>query len=213
MQIFIEVKMAEIIIDSKEPLSYKIQALESGDINFIANNKRVRIERKNYEDLLNSNRSNRLAIQLNQLKADCDFPILAITGTPNFFNLIDRCELRNLLLSIKLTGVIIERLDNEADYKIRLPELFKYFSETEHISLIPYRYSNPKLSALMWIPGIGYRTAEKMLSTWQDSLYDIYTAPKKAIEKIIGVKLADRFYSGIHKPIKQATKEDYDLWQ
>jgi ERCC4-type nuclease len=203
----------EINIDSKEPLEYKVQALESGDIRFRVNNKLVRIERKEYSDLINSSNSNRLAIQLNQLKADCDFPILAIIGYPKLFNFIDKCGYRNLLLSVKLSGVIIEPYDNEADYKARIPELIEYFKDDTHFNLIPYRYSNPKLGALMWVGGIGFHSANKLLDIYQNSLIDIYNSPKPALTKILGSTLADRFYNAIRKPIKTATKEDYELWQ
>jgi ERCC4-type nuclease len=206
--------MVEINIDTKEPIEYKLQALQSGDLSFRVNEKLVRIERKNYADLLHSSSDNRLAIQLNQLKADCDFPILAIVGYPNIFNLIDRCALRNLLLSIKLTGVIVERYDNEVDYKARIPELVEYFKDATHFNLIPYRYSNPKLSALMWVQGIGYKKAADLLDTWQDSLIDIYNAPKSGLTKILGSTLADRFYNAIRKPVKQSRdiKKDLELW-
>jgi len=63
------------------------------------------------------------------------------------------------------------------------------------------------------VEGIGYNTARKLLETWQDSLIDIYNAPKPALAKIVGKVLADRFYHSIRKPTKQATKEDYDLWK
>jgi ERCC4-type nuclease len=202
----------EISIDSKEPITYKVKALDSGDFEFKTTSGLVRIERKNYNDLLNSFQSGRLSIQLNQLKADCAFPVLAIIGYPCLFNLIEREAMRNLLLSIKLTGILIERLDNQKDYENRLVELVKYFNNEAHYSLIPYRYSNPKYGALMFVPGIGFKTARKLLETWQDSLFDIYTAPKPALAKIIGSTLADRFYTAIHKPVKQVTKEDYDLW-
>jgi ERCC4-type nuclease len=204
--------MVEISIDSKEPISYKVKALESGDYEFRVNGSLVRIERKNYNDLLNSFQSGRLAVQLNQLKADCNFPFIAIIGYPNMFNFLEREAMRNMLLSIKLAGILIERLDNQKDYENRLTELVKYFNNETHYNLIPYRYSNPKLSALMFVPGIGFKTAKKLLDTWQDSLIDIYNAPKPALEKIIGSVLADRFYNAIRKPVKKVAKEDYALW-
>jgi ERCC4-type nuclease len=205
--------MVEINIDTREKVAYTLKALASGDISFKVRGKEVKIERKTYEDLIPSRRSNRLAIQLNQLKANCDFHMLAIIGYPNNFNLIDRCAFRDLLLSIKLAGILVERFDNEADFQARIPELAEYFEKEAHFNLIPYRYSNPKLGALMWVQGIGYKTANKMLETWQDSLYDIYTAPKQALAKILGAVLADRFFNAIHKPVKQASKADYDLWE
>jgi ERCC4-type nuclease len=205
--------MVEINIDSREPIEYKLLTLDSGDFTFTVNNQVIRIERKRYEDLLQSSNSGRLAIQLNQLKSGCNFPVLAIIGYPNMFNLIDRKYFRNMLLSIKLAGIIIEHYDNEADYQNRLPELIEYFKSEKHYNLIPYRYSNPKLGALMWVSGIGYKTANRMLEVWQNSLFDIYIAPKQALTKIIGASLADKFYTAIRKPVKTGnTKEDLDLW-
>jgi ERCC4-type nuclease len=205
--------VTEIFIDSREPLEYKIQALEKGDCVFKVNNQLIRIERKNYDDLIQSFRSGRLAIQLNQLSSDEAIPILAIIGYPSAYNHLSLEAERNLILSIKLTGIIVERLANEADYKSRIRELIEYFESQEHTGLIPYRYSNPKLGALMWVAGIGYKKANLLLDTWQGSLIDIYNAPKQALTKILGAVLADRFYSAIRKPVKQATKEDWDLWK
>jgi len=142
--------MTEINIDSREPMNYKIEAMERGDCIFKIRDKLIRIERKNYSDLIHSLNDGRLAIQLNQLKADRDFPILAVIGYPNIFNIMDRKAFRNLLLGVKLTGVIVERYDNETDYKNRIIELYEYFSHEQHDSLIPYRYTNPKYGALMW---------------------------------------------------------------
>ncbi len=202
----------EIEIDSKEPLEYKIQALESGDLRFKIRDKQVIIERKNWNDLIESHRNNRLAIQLNQMLQPDTLGILIIVGHPTDYGIqVSRKYIRNLFLSIFLMGIRIERVDNEADYKARVLEIIEYL-KSDHFSLIPNRYSNPKLGALMWVAGIGYKKANLLLDTWQGSLIDIYNAPKQALAKIIGNVLADRFYNSIRKPVKQATKEDYALW-
>jgi ERCC4-type nuclease len=203
----------EINIDSKEPLEYKIQALESGDIRFKIRDYQIIIERKEWRDLINSHRNNRLAIQLNQMTAPNTLGILAVVGYPESYGVnVSRAYIRNLMFSIFLLGIKVERLENEADYKKRIPELIEYL-KNGHTSLIPNRYSNPKLGALMWVAGIGYVKANKLLEIYQGSLIDIYNSPKQALAKILGDTLADRFFTSIHKPVKTATKEDYDLWQ
>lgn len=198
----------EIIVDSREPLDFKIQFMESGDYKLVIDDKIVKIERKTWCDLINSLHDGRLAIQCNQLKADCYLPILIITGYPPQ----DDTTRRNLLFSIKLTGILVETLFNASQFKSRVLEIYEYLKSEQHISMIPYRYSNPRLAALMWVPGIGFTHAKKMLSVWQDSLIDIYNASKPALEKVIGDRLADRFYYAIRKLVKQATDKDYDLW-
>ena len=123
--------MIDIEIDTREPIALKLKALEVGDYQFRVNNKLIRIERKTMPDLIQSFRSNRLAIQLNQLKADCDYPFLAVIGHPGRYDFIDRSELRNMLLSVKLSQILVERFDNDGDYLARLPELVEYFRNTE----------------------------------------------------------------------------------
>jgi ERCC4-type nuclease len=203
--------MTEIEIDSKEPLKYKIEALEYGDIVFTVRGRKIRIERKTWDDLLKSHQQGRLAIQLTQLKADDAIPILFIEGYP--IQLTPR-QRRNLLLSIKLDGIIVEAVNSRADLFNRVKELEEYFDTEQHIGLIPYRYSEPKLGALMWIPGIGYKKAKSLLSAWQGSLIDIYNAPKVALAKYLGESTADRFYTSIRKQPKIITnvKDDYKLW-
>ncbi len=200
--------MDQIIIDSREPVDVKILFLESGDVRMTVNGKVVKIERKTWYDLENSLHDGRLAIQLNQLKADCWLSMLIITGYPPK----DDIFRRNLLFSIKLTGVLVETLFDAGIYRERVTEIYNYLKTDQHISMIPYRYNNPKLGALMWVSGIGYQTGKKMLATWQNSLIDIYNAPKLDLSNIIGNTLADRFYVAIRKPVKIATQADYDLW-
>jgi len=201
--------MTEIIIDSKEPFEYKIKALASGDIAFTVEGKQVLIERKTWADLFSSQSTGRLAIQLNQLRGNCDIPMLAIIGYPHDYNELRR---KNLLLAIQLAGIVYFTCNTQAALEARLKEIYDFLLK-EHTSLLPYRYTNPKLAALMFVAGIGYKTANRMLDTWQGSLIDIYTAPKQALAKIIGDRLADRFYQAIRKPVKQATKADYDLFE
>jgi ERCC4-type nuclease len=200
--------MDKIIVDSREPVDIKVQFLESGDVRMVVDNKIVKIERKTWYDLKNSLYDGRLAIQCNQLKADCWLSMMIITGYPPKDDLFKH----NLLFSIKLTGVLVETLFDASKFKDRVIEIYEYLKANQHISMIPYRYNNPKLGALMWVGGIGYSHAKKLLELYQGDLVSIYVSEKRALSKVLGDALADRFYTAIRKPVKVATKEDYDLW-
>lgn len=205
--------MTEFTVDSREPFSYKIEALEFGDCQFRVNGKLVRIERKTWDDLLNSLASGRLAIQLNNLKADNAYPFLMIVGNPT--KPLDRRTKRNILLSIKLCGILVESIDNLEDYNSRIKELHDFLDTDNHTSLIPYRYSDPKLGAIMWVSGIGFKRAKALLELYQGDLASIYMSDIPALSKVLGSKLAYEFYHAVRKYPKtvKASKEDYDLYR
>jgi hypothetical protein len=129
-------------------------------------------------------------------------PILFLEGSPDTF--IPKRVKRNVLISVKLMGIAIETVEGEQDIKIRINELRDYFNNTHHTGLIPYRYSDPKLAALMWVSGIGYKRARKLLDLYQGDLLSIYGSSKEALAKSIGETLADRFYHAIRKQPKLA---------
>lgn len=184
-----EVPDTTVKLDTREPLSIKLEALQTGDLEFTAAGQRIVIERKTWPDLLSSLKDGRLAQQLARLRTlDC-IPFLFIEGSGQ--DLPEKLR-RNILLSIKLQGIIIEAFPDFQGEKQRVLELQEYFSH-EHISMLQYRYSDSRLAGLCWIPGIGPKKAQKLLARF-GSISGVALAIESELAAELGSKLASIVY-------------------
>lgn len=173
-------------------MQIEFRSLEIGD--YVIQN--IVIERKTFSDLISSMISKRLFQQLNQLQ-QYEKKMLILEGRhelkEDFF--LNPNSYKGLILSILLNHqvpiIYTENEEQTADYLMLLAkQQVKQNQEMSFHSRIPKTEQEQKKYILESFPGIGPKTAEKLLNEFKN-LKNIFNASEEQLKPILKSKTLD----------------------
>ncbi len=193
----------EVLLDTREPIEFKLQAMAAGDVKFnTAFGQHVLVESKKVYQYIKDLKSGQLALQAQKMLAEADICIIALRGQIASSQIQ---MLRRSKRSMWLSGIFVEQLPSEDDslYLTYLKELYQYFQELGLPASIMPKGTPPTIGALIFgVPGLGKLKAKALLATY-GSLAAIADFCAEDIEGAhipgIGRKLAIRIWQFFHE--------------